>query len=286
MRLTHYAITSAAVILTLVCLSLPMLEWYRIPTSPVIGCLTGAVALALGICKIGFFPVATHHLKHQSPLAGGVLLIAGVLFMLVSIQSTSQFLAYELTSRTKSDNQISEQLAEIDKTLSQLDVLIDSDIRNNYRSRADKNIIKKMKIKEEKNKISGLSIGDNDKDISVLFNKKMALIVSIILHVACILSVLCVTEWRVYKKIITRTISSVGGSEEISERVFLNDEQQALACRIKQGEYTERPKIKALIESKSINGGFNKVKPVFDFLIESGDLVRDKQGFMLITNSQ
>ncbi|WKD48360.1 hypothetical protein [Microbulbifer spongiae] len=62
----------------------------------------------------------------------------------------------------------------------------------------------------------------------------------------------------------------------------LNPQQTELATRIRRGEFGRRPVLRQI--NRAVRGGNLVVKPVFDFLMASGDLIRKGRGFALVAH--
>ncbi|MFS1525795.1 hypothetical protein ACL7TT_17065 [Microbulbifer sp. 2304DJ12-6] len=64
----------------------------------------------------------------------------------------------------------------------------------------------------------------------------------------------------------------------------LNPQQTELAARIRRGEFGRRPVLRQI--NRAVRGGNLVVKPVFDFLMASGDLIRKGRGFALVVQQR
>lgn len=291
----------AAVILLIVCLLVPAAHWASIPQAPEAKILTGLIALAFGICKVIFWPLA---IKQTTRLAAVVLAFAALCFTFVSINSTVAFLKTQSAisaqvglekSREFKANQSA--LLLINEQIKTQQKLIDLDINNGYRTRAINSQSVLAGLIEKRQQLNITKPIENN-TTPFFYGPYTELLIAVFLHVACILSVLLLGPWAVkndktslkpktetIKRLETETKPTLNQTTKPTNNkaeTMLNKEQNELAESIKAGEFGDKPSIKKLIQAKAIKGGFNKIKPVFDELIAKNKMRKTASGYELI----
>lgn len=267
MRAVHFSLILAAVVLTAVCLIVPALQWASVPNATPIKWIAGIAALAVGICKIGFFPLAEWHFSQKQLIPAVLFGITGAVLMLLSVQSTNLFLADTFNQKQAVDNRHSEQRAALQKQIDQLNKSIDADLEAGYRKRALANIEKTAQLEVDKNHFQS---GHQKKLTTKSGFYYQMITISLILHLTCIVSVLGVTRigFQVVKQgAYDFDADAFEAMSPIELDDGLNDAQRDLKDRLLSGEFGQNPGIKNIVNQKVIVGGYPKVSAVFEQLI-------------------
>lgn len=302
----------AAALLVSVCLAIPTAQWALIPTQWWGQLFAGAAALAIGICKLGFFPLALNHFSNNHRFIGSCFLITGMLFLVISINATFSLLNNEVLNRAANQNQQSlgfknqqHQLTDLNQEITTLNHLMASDAQGGYRGRALKQTQHLQQLKQQRQQlikaINQQATNTHASEFLQASGMNSAMIVAISLHLACVLAVLACGQWhpssqkpkttkpkpkpkpkpksQATKKSIKQTASDAA---PLNAQTSLNTEQMNLAKAIKSGEYGNTPGLKKIIQLNVIKGGNPKVKPVFDWLEENHIIRKNGQTFELI----
>jgi hypothetical protein len=309
----------AALVLSLISIAMPTWQWASIPTSTAGQWLAGATAAALCVCKLGFMPLAWQHLVNRNWLPGICLgLFAGV-FLAMNISASRDLLLTQSQSRSALNQQGSEHLqqlsaalTDINQSITTVNGLLASDLANNYRERAYQQHHKLENLQQQRDKLLaqlqsarqaahnsqparfGVSVSEAKGQPASNYSGELVAAVSV--QVGCVLAVLACSAWaaplpgRAIKKETVKpknatpkpkSESAKPNAQQEKNATPLNGLQLALAEEIKAGVHGDNPSVKALIENKTIPGGYNKINPVFLHLVASGDLKREGKGYQL-----
>jgi len=316
----HNGTVLAALILCGLCLSLPVYQWVSIPSGFLLQCLGGAAALALGICKLTFIPLAIENFRQKSHIPAFFLFAVAMVALAVSVSASRDLLNNATTIKQQSgavnslayQNAVTE-LNDLNGEIKTLNALLAADLAAGYRERAYLQREKLETLKMQRAAIAskaerlaqsspahtGATFGRNIKLSlgGVEAGLQAATGAAIALHLACIFSVLAVTSWKPEPQGAERFKSNEGRQENVKKMPVkkvdkpkpapaggndLTPAQHELASRITAGEFGSKPAMRELIANKAIKGGFNKVRPVFDYLIRQNKLIETGKGFELV----
>ncbi len=311
----------SALVLSGLTLTLPVLQWANTGIDNYTKLFLGAAALAVGICKICFFPIAENLLQHQRKILGCAVWLFGAVAMLISIYSTGEFLTTvtqqktaEIINGNEHVNQLRTELKHLNQQSANLTELINNAVKNNYRSQAlnaqnklelinqqinTKGAELSVLLKQHTNtqhsqNNTGLSIGVNGTEHGF----KSPLFIAIALHTAVVLCVLIISSWQPIKPHVkqqstqlktvhhddskTQESTTVINAQLNFKNTELDPDQQKLCIRIIAGEFGNEFKMKdTFIIPKVLTGGHKRIKPVFDFLTDNNHIVRVKTGYAL-----
>lgn len=302
----------AAIALTVITLTLPLLHWASIPTQPLYQWLAGAAILSLGVCKLTFYPLGLKLWSQRQWLPAFCLLSFATVALCLSIAASRDWLTEQQAQHQQqrqqhhlANNQQAQQqqtaLTGINQEITQLLKLIEADTQAGYRKRAIQQQEKLQALKAERAQLSAQPMTAIDNPLNselgrglTILNWRLdaALISALALHVGCVLSVLAVTTWKPdIDKGLAGLEKGLDGLNPLNARndgglsfdeCDLTDDQQALAKRILNGEFGQQFSLKRdLIEAKALRGGHPKIKPVIDFLLSAQRIERRDNQFFI-----
>lgn len=305
--------TAAAVILCTLCLALPVYQWATLPDDLALKALAAIAALALGICKLTFYPLAYDNLKIKRHLPAFCLFVVATVALLFSISASRDLLENITSTKHQAENVNSlaykstlKQLNDIEQNIETLSALINKDLEGNYRLRAYDKQKELKSLRAEKvetlKRLESIAVavspsagGAFGKNISIsLAGKNFALKAStgaaLSLHLACIVAVLAVTSWLPTntQQTSVKTEPKPNKTKEMAtpkpepKKENLDSDQLNLAKRIIAGEFGNKLVLRKLIQEKPISGGFKKIKPVFSYLIEGNHLMQSGRSYELV----
>ncbi|MFA0810830.1 hypothetical protein [Microbulbifer epialgicus] len=295
--------------------------WISIPAVGAGQLVAGLTAAALELCKFSFAPLGLW-LRNQDRFIGNVLLFLWPFLVLVSIAATVGFLESHTTEQQQSDavnsveyQTLKQQLNSYNQRINNINGIIADYAATDYRKVAVKTDerLDELEAKRDKTlaRLKDVQRGSTDSaqaafsGMAVLAHVDTQLLQhSAFLALAVITDLVGLVALLAFNSALTVTSGkddalndperierSVKGnpSEKTQQREVpiqktdspLTPEQQQLAKRITSGEFGARPVLRKL--NNMFEGGNNFVRPVFEWLLNSGDMKRDGKGFLLIT---
>lgn len=273
-----WSLLFAAGVLALVCLIMPAIQWASVPHDPIFGFMAGITAVALGVAKIAFFPAATMLWQDKRYLIAGCLFIAGSVFTVISIASVSQFLSAQQSLSHKVHAGNNSEVALIDKEISHLNDLISADVANGYRKRAYEYTQRVNQLRVERKITESITTNNNQLYFFKIGRITPNILISISIHVSLILSIMA---WVIITQNHTKCVKKNNNYTNSVGSSSLDQDQLQLADRILSGEFGNKPTLKWIINNKLIKGGYNRVKPVFTYMYESGYLMKEGNQYLL-----
>ena len=218
MNKTIYGSTlAAAILLTLLCLALPSYQWASLSGSALLKGLAGAGALALGICKITFFPIAIDKWLARRRLLALVFFLTASIALFFSVSATSQLIAESATATQNGQaassfahRQAVNNVNDLNNAIAALTDNIERDVTAGYRQRAidqQGELVQLMQRRdaaiESVNNLAhaapngtgstflkNLTIGQGELSLSI----SGATGAAIALHLGCVLSILALSQ--------------------------------------------------------------------------------------------
>lgn len=317
MKLWNLAIFIAALLLSLISLALPAAQWASIPANPWAQIIAATTAIALGVCKLGFFPLAWEHLTRKSWLPGFSFAAFAVTFLIINVDATADLLDSEVSKRnqythseTVQQKRFNSALIEIETSIKTVNALMQTDLETGYRHRAYKQLgrlddLRKQHAELRKAELlaTQTAIASPVVDFGVSLKAlpgggsealiSGSLLVALCVHLGCVLAILACCGWSIPSEGLPRAKPALTVTEnrpliEREKTVLqheLNNEQKRLSKEICSGLHGQQPGVKALVLNKAIPGGHRAIKQVFDFLVNSGDLRKEGQRFQLIQST-
>lgn len=209
----------AALILTGLCLVLPVYQWYRLGDTLTLKTLAALAALAIGICKITFIPIAVSCVDQRKYLGAACLFIVGVIALGISISATKELFNNSVKNHSAaaavSSIEYQTGLTELKELNNEIDVLqklLDDDQKDDIRKRAyaqrenldklrNKRAIVVDKLKVLSSAPQNTASHNQTKNLTLTIGKKSVTLsapasAAITLHLACIFSLLAITHWN------------------------------------------------------------------------------------------
>ena len=310
----------AGMLLSGLCIVLPVIQWASLANNVVVKIVIGCAALGLGICKLTFFPMCALHLQRKSWFPGAVLLFMASIALVISTFATASLVENLIQQKkhTATTQNVDYQLQlnginALDDQINNLNTLITNDINNNYRARALKQQASVNMLNSERNSLlTTLRNKENNSDTAtktglggqwqINFNGKIvvlkgSLVAALALHITGVFALLSVSAWwPIVKKVdsnnedIEEESKSSELENDMGEKIkiftpseFLTDDQNELANKISRGDFSQSPVIRNIVADKEtgIKGGYKRVKPVFDYLLNAGVLQQQGRGYVL-----
>lgn len=294
--------------------------WISIPGGIGGQLVAGLTATALELCKFSFAPFGLW-LRAQGRVVGYALLALWPFLVLLSIAATVGF----LESRTMEQQQLNArgsleyrtlqmQLNSLHLQIGSLNDVIGADVANGYRQRAIETTEQMRDLERQRSavmaQLKSVQVTPSDSagatfaslamlthsDADVMQHKgflALAIIADVVGLVALLAfsSVSTPVRTAQAEPIVSERLTAaaeqsaptVYQQKTFAENVALNAEQWELSERIRRGEFGSRPVLRNI--NREVRGGNQVVKPVFDYLQNSGVLIRDGRGFTLITEN-
>lgn len=319
----------AALVLTLLTLGFPVLLWASFSQSVLGVWVLGAAALAVGLCKIAFFPIAQQlYSIGKKTLAVFVFMFGGASLVL-SINATNGYLENitqtNITQKLNNDFEVGQLKTEINGLnlqIENLNKIITEAQKNNYRTQAlnaqnELSIINELlntKTQQYKTAVNSHTSAtsankNNSKGFGLPISEngfKSPWIISVSLHLGCVLTVMVLYNYRPIKTEINKQsntqserenspeIITENNTEQPTENTAMirietpypqefNEEQITLTQRIIAGEFGNQFKMRNdLIEQKIIRGGHGKIKPVIDYLLNTNKIIKENRAYHLV----
>ena len=192
-------IGAAAAILSVIALALPVLQWAIIPTDTASQWLYGAAALALGLCKLAFFPKSAELYKDAQYFGSLILAVFAGILLYISIESSAQFLAQHTQSKYTQAQAGAQAVEELNAEISGLQALIAKDTQSKYhniRARITDHQARIDKLKADRKSLEDTAITATTFFGGLLTSFiKAEYLIAICIHLGGILAILCVTAW-------------------------------------------------------------------------------------------
>lgn len=222
MKFWKLSIFAAAVLLSVISLALPAAQWAAIPSASWAKWLAGGTAVALGVCKLGFLPLAWHHLANRNLVPGLCLGLFALMFLAINVDATADWLNANSSTRnqltqTGSDNhqRLTQQLNDLNQTINTVNGLLAADLQNDYRERAYQQQTQLAELRKERNRITaqlnngqqaaandrqagfGISLGQSDGNQYSGTGAAVEgeLLTALSIQVGCVLAVLACGAW-------------------------------------------------------------------------------------------
>lgn len=306
MKLINLSTVAAAVVLSFLCLALPAYHWSSIPSSISLQILSGAAAVAIGVCKLTFIPLSVDCFTRRQFIPSTLLFTVALVALFISIVSSSALLNTLTSKRLETENASSfayknalTALSNVNNEINNLNALVKTDASGNYRGRAYEQQANSKNLNERREKLvinaerlATAAYASTDQTFGVPFslsvggysiNVRASTVTSISLHILCVFAVLAVTAWKPEKRLIN--VESEHRELEKPENVepvnTLDEDQRKLANDIATGTFGENPVMRKIIKDGGIKGGFKRVSPVFIYLENTGVLKKDGARFKL-----
>lgn len=189
----------AAVILSAIAIALPVMQWASIPTDQYSQYIYGLAALALGLCKLAFFPKSATLLKEKRYIASSLLAAFAIALLYISIESSSQFLRQHTELQTKKTDTNTLAIDELNTEIANINALLAKDSQSKWikvRDKVKEHQLRLDKLKTERDTLlaeatttTAFFAGIITKYISAEY------LIAICIHLGGILAILCVTAW-------------------------------------------------------------------------------------------
>ncbi|WP_428635014.1 hypothetical protein [Sedimenticola sp.] len=305
----RYLTGIAAVIFCSTSLAFTVGLWVSIPGAPGGQVVAGLTAVALELCKFSFAPFGLW-LRAKGKATGYALLLLWPFLVILSIAATVGFLSSHTAEQqrlhatgTLEYRTLQQQLNSVSQQIATLNGVIAADADNGYRQRAidtaqqldiletrRNDTLARLKNVRENTpgsaqatfaSLAALTLGDVEQWRHWGF-LGLAVITDIVGLVALLAfnSALTTGEPQSQKQYQPSAIAV--DIKQASDGVALSSIQTQLAERIRAGEFGQHPVLRKI--NREIRGGNAVVKPVFEFLLRTGELKREGQGFVLTTS--
>ena len=307
--------------LCVLCIGLPAVQWWEIANDILLSPIAALAAIAIGIGKLALFPLAAENQKRGQWLPAASMFAVALISFWLSVNATRDLLqnleqqrVAAFKSQSENYQEAKRDLETVNAELNTLATLLAVDAETNYRKRAYENRPALAQLREEKRKLletinspgqtahaaPGWTFGKNVHITTPYYSTTLqgSTLTAISLHLICVVLLLAVTAWWPEEKRTNEetTVKKRERSEKPKQQntkrpvqpktdntpEALNDEQLNLAIKITAGIYGNDLAIRKLIKDKAMPGGYNKIKPVFDYLEAKQVLRNTGNGYELI----
>lgn len=310
----YFFTTVAALLLSGLCIALPVYQWASLGSSWPFSVGAGLAAFAIALCKLTFAPLAFYNANNKKPLAAFALGSVAALATWFSITATAATLATLETSSRQQLNasnahyQITRTaLEQLNTDINSLNRLIATDLKNNYRARAlehRQNLAalyqRQDTLTQALNQAASAAQGAPQATFAKNLNLPLgattlrlssATLTAAALHLMAIVALLAVGPWRQTPAVKTQhntreptANANTPAPKKTPEQPALTAEQQALAARLCAGEFGHRFSLRNI--ARTTRGGYQRVRPVFSWLEHHNKIQRlgNNQGYALTTH--